>query len=163
MIMKNMQKKNQGNALLLVLWLVVIVLALIIATGTAYAFISKNLSQGRPVYTIPAKEAPPLQADNIFNGLGRIRALSADKQPETVIVSIAFPYDKADVPFVEELASKISDFRTLTLAFFSELPASELRGREEDALKAELLGRYNAILTLGRIPLLYFNDFMILE
>ncbi|MDR0706358.1 MAG: flagellar basal body protein FliL [Treponema sp.] len=142
-----------------------ILLALTIVAVTVYTVISRNFAKGKPVYTLPQKEpsAPDVLAveDNIFSAIGRIRTFTADNQ--TVIVSIAFPYNREDVPFTEELVSKIMDFRNLTFTFFNSHSAEELRNIGEDAVKAELLGQYNGVLKLGRIPLLYFNDFMTLE
>ncbi|MDR1220370.1 MAG: flagellar basal body protein FliL [Treponema sp.] len=140
-------------------------LALTIVSVTAYTVISRSFAKGKPVYTLPEQDtsAPDVAAveDNIFSAIGRIRTFTADNQ--TAIVSIAFPYNREDVPFTEEIVSKITDFRNITFAFFNSRSAEELRNMGEDAVKAELLNQYNGVLKLGRIPLLYFNDFMTLE
>jgi flagellar basal body-associated protein FliL len=141
-------------------------MALTIITVTVYSFISKSLAKGKPVYTVPAKEmTETLQPvdSNIFTGIGRIRTITADKEPKTVIVSIAFPYDKADVPFMEELASKIADFRSITFSFFNNFSADDLRKQSYESIKTALLNRYNTALQLGQIQALYFNDFMIVD
>ncbi|MDR0556348.1 MAG: hypothetical protein LBG43_00535 [Treponema sp.] len=142
-----------------------ILLALTIASVTVYTVISRSFAKGEPVYALPEKHpsAPDALAvdGGIFSAIGRVRTFTADNQ--TVIVSIAFPYNKEDVPFTEELVSKIMDFRNITFAFFNSRSAEELRNMGEDAVKVELLSQYNGVLKLGRIPLLYFNDFMTLE
>jgi flagellar basal body-associated protein FliL len=78
-----------------------------------------------------------------------------------VIFSITFPYDPEDRVFAEELASRIRDFRQAALEYFGSFPAEELRSLDEDEIKTELLRRYNALLRLGRIEVLYISDFMI--
>jgi len=98
-----------------------------------------------------------------FTGIGRIRAATADPEPATVIVSIAFPYDRSDLAFSEELAARTKDLRELTADLFSNLGAAELQAGSEDKLKAELLRRYNAILRLGKISVIYFNDYLLVD
>ncbi len=140
-------------------------IALAIITGTVYAYISRSMAKGEPVYTVPdiiEPEAPFLEADgNIFSSIGRLRTATADGQ--TVIVTVAFPYDRTDIPFTEELVSKIADFRTIAVSFFASRTADELKESGEESVKQELLTQYNATLTLGSIPLLYFNDFIFLN
>lgn len=149
-----------------VLCVVAAVMAFVIVTGTVYAFIAPSLSRGKPVYTVPAREKPvqtPAPADNVFTGMGKIRAITADKEARTVVVAIAFPFDRDDAAFMEELAAKIADFRSITAAFFRGYTAADLQALGEDGIKAGLLQQYNATLKLGQIPVLYFNDFMVID
>jgi flagellar basal body-associated protein FliL len=101
--------------------------------------------------------------DRIFSGIGRLRFYTAPPEPATVILSIAFPYNPEDKAFSEELASRIRDFRRITEEYFASLTVDELRLREESLIKSDLLGRYNAVLRLGHITALLFDDFMILQ
>ncbi len=98
-----------------------------------------------------------------FTGVGRIRAATTDARPATVIVSIAFPYDKTDVPFSEELAAKTREFRQVAAELFSSYSGDRLRKTSEAELKTELLRRYNALLRLGKIEAVYFNDYLIVD
>ena len=103
---------------------------------------------------------------SVFNGIGRLRISVAGQSTgatATMVISVAFPYPGGDRPFTEELASKIADFRTITTDYFSSLPASSITYLNEETAKADLLRRYNAILSLGRIEALYFSDLMIIE
>ncbi|MDR0644508.1 MAG: hypothetical protein LBG05_06300 [Treponema sp.] len=161
-----MREINGGVILYKILCVAAVLQGLFIVSVTIYTFIAQSLVKGKPVYTIPSKPIPqpaPDPADNIFTGIGRIRAISGDSPPQTVIVSIAFPYDKADVPFTEELASKVTDFRAHTLSFFKSLSAEDIHGMGEDSVKGTLLNLYNATLRLGQISVLYFNDFIMIE
>ena len=103
---------------------------------------------------------------SIFNGIGMLRIPVAGQNSAssaTMIISIAFPYPPGDLPWTEELASKIANFKTITFDYFSSLPASAIANLNEENAKAELLRRYNAILRLGKIESLYFSDLTILE
>ena len=102
----------------------------------------------------------------VFNGIGRLRIPVAgidNASTATLIVSIAFPYPPADRSFTEELASKISSFKSIANDYFSSLPAAAFIEYNEENIKAELLKRFNALLRLGKIEVLYFNDLLILE
>jgi flagellar basal body-associated protein FliL len=170
----NAEKNTGGNAAALVivyrcLLIAAILLAFFIATVTVYTFISRSLAKGEPVYTIPEPERPPQPLPEppepdggaVFSGIGRIRTASADGN--TIIVSIAFPYNRDDIPFAEELTARITEFRNISFAFLSGQTAEALRTMGEGAIKAALLEQYNAVLKLGSITELYFNDFMIVD
>ena len=102
---------------------------------------------------------------SVFSGIGRLRIPLAGEgtAPATMILSIAFPYPPGDRPFTEELASKISDFRSIATDYFSSLPSVSISSLDEERVKTELLRRYNAILSLGKIEALYFSDMMIID
>ena len=103
---------------------------------------------------------------SVFTGIGRLRIPITGSNTEpaaTMILSIAFPYPHNDRPFTEELASKITDFKIITTEYFSSLSAASISNLNEDAAKAELLRRYNALLRLGKIEALYFSDLIIIE
>jgi flagellar basal body-associated protein FliL len=102
-------------------------------------------------------------AVNIFSGIGRLRIPLSGNEAATVIISISFPYPAEDRSFAEELATHIGDFRSLASEYFGSLPAEKMVNLNEDAAKAAILGKYNALLHLGRIETLYFGDFMVVE
>ncbi|MDR2185520.1 MAG: flagellar basal body-associated FliL family protein [Treponema sp.] len=135
-----------------------LVLFLLILGGTLYALFIREK---------PVSGASPFPAetweDRIFTGIGRVRSVTAGSQPATVILSPVFPYSPGDRPFSEELAAKLGELRRITVDYFTPYTAEELRDRDEEILKEELRSRYNAILRLGRIESLYFNDYMIIE
>jgi flagellar basal body-associated protein FliL len=161
-----MQKIKAGVVFYKILCVVAVLQGIFIASITFYTFIAKSLAKGKPIYTVPSKQIPqpaPLIEDNIFTGIGRIRAITGDIPPQTVIVSIAFPYDKTDTPLTEELALQMPEFRSITFSFFKSLTAKDIYNMGEDSIKETLLNRYNATLRLGKISVLYFNDFMVIE
>jgi len=102
-------------------------------------------------------------SENIFSGIGRLRIPLAGEPAAAVILSVSFPYSAEDRPFAEELASRIGDFRSIAAEYFASLPREKAVKLDEEAAKAVILGRYNAILRLGKIETLYFGDLMIVE
>jgi flagellar basal body-associated protein FliL len=98
---------------------------------------------------------------NVFAGVGRLRIQL--KNASILILSVSFPYHAEDWAFAEELAGKISDFRTIVSEYFAALPDEKLINLDETAAKDEILKRYNATLRLGRIEALYFHDLMIID
>ncbi|MDR2922493.1 MAG: hypothetical protein LBU85_04010 [Treponema sp.] len=105
---------------------------------------------------------------SVFSGMriqnsGKLQAGQQQTQPAVIVISISFPYNAGDRPFTEELASKIEDFRAITVNYFAGLPRDSLSRLDEEQIKAEILGQYNALLRLGKIETLYFSDLMIVE
>jgi flagellar basal body-associated protein FliL len=98
------------------------------------------------------------EEEAVFSGIGRLRIPLAGEGISLMLISVAFPYPANDRAFIEELASKISNLKTITIEYFSSLPAGAVANMNEESAKAELLKRYNAILRLGKIKVLYFSD-----
>jgi flagellar basal body-associated protein FliL len=157
------RKSPRALALLCrVLLALALVLVLVIAAGTVYALAirPRNAPAPRPV-SGPAQPAPADAA--MFTGLGRLRCPTAGPTPGTVILQAAFPYDPDDRPFSEELASRVRDFRSLSTEYFAAFTPEEIRHKGDDEVKADLLAQYNALLRLGRIGTLYFNEYMLID
>jgi hypothetical protein len=87
----------------------------------------------------------------------------AEEGRAALVISIAFPYPSGDRAFTEELASKVGDFRRIAVEYFSTRTPEELRDMDEKKMKADLLREYNAVLRLGNIETLYFNDLLLFE
>ncbi len=173
-------RPDQEPHALIVLYRVLLVLLFLLVlgflAGTAYGLLRKPgrpMGAGNAGFMRASDGAQPAQTGDasdstnlgpaFFTGVGRIRAATADPEPATIIVSIAFPYDRSDLAFSEELAARTKDLRELTGDLFSHLGAAELRVGSEEKLKAELLRRYNAILRLGKISVIYFNDYLLVD
>jgi len=130
---------------------------------------------GGTVYSILRNDPPPVQGkpdqhnihinanDQIFSGIGRLRLPVSGSHAATAILSISFPYVPEDRPFSEELAARIGNFRTIAGEYFLSFELAEIKRKGEEEIKIELLDRFNNILRLGKIEILYFNDFMIIE
>jgi flagellar basal body-associated protein FliL len=156
------KKRSLSRIVFNVLLALFFILALIFLAGTVYGLLLRRNSSPAK---IPAGEnaSPGNSGENIFTGIGRIRTFSAGEDPLTIVFSITFPYDPEDLAFSEELASRARDFRQIAGDYFGSFSPEEIKNRNEEAVKRELLNRYNAILRLGTIKNLFFKDFMIIE
>jgi flagellar basal body-associated protein FliL len=146
-------------------------LVVILTIGTIYALarpansgplfrLGKSNNTERAIPTA-ARTAARNDDIRVFSGLGRLRIPLSNSS--TLLLSIAFPYNANDIAFSEELAAKIGEFRTAATGYFSSLPAEKLENLDEDAVKQEILRRFNSGLRLGRIEALYFSDMLIID
>jgi flagellar basal body-associated protein FliL len=138
------------------------VAAAVIVAGTAYSIWSK-----RPAATAgknpTGENVEAIAGTAYFTGIGRIRVALPGDDTSVLVVSIIFPYDRGDLAFSEELAATTRKFRETAIAYFSSIPASELKSMPEEALKNELKQRFNALLQLGNIDALYFGDYFLID
>ena len=167
------------NRVYRILLLFLLFLVLLIAIGTLVALLrspgsgpifrlgNANRNSSAAAYNSAGNNSAGTNSETgIFNGIGRQRIPIAGRDSAssaTMVLSIAFPYPPDDRPFTEELASKISNFRSITSDYISSLPVSAFIDFNEDDLKTELIKHYNSILRLGKIETLYFSDLMIIE
>ena len=131
------------------------VLAFILIAGTIYGFAKRGKSTA-----VPPSVSNGGVEESIFSSLGKMRIPSADPEPETLVISVAFPYDKNDRPFSEELASRISAFKSAAADYLGAFSAKELAELDTDTVSRELLKRFNSQLRLGQIRELYILEFM---
>ena len=131
------------------------VLLLILVAGTLYAVYIKTSPMHKP------EAAQKSSGGQVFTGIGQIRAHTADPQPGTAVLMVSFIYYPEDKAFTEELALRVGDFREIIKTYIASYRASELLQMGDDAIKTELLRRFNSVLRLGQIETLYFSDFVI--
>ncbi|MDR0598940.1 MAG: hypothetical protein LBG84_02495 [Treponema sp.] len=164
--MKSIEARSSPALVVLNRGLVVIAaaLALIVLAGTVYGLAKRERFSGKTAPAVETGAAAGEAAEAVFSGLGTMRISTADSEPETLIISVAFPYNKNDQPFAEELASRISFFKSATQDYLGAFTGEELAALDPDlnpaAVKGELLSRYNAGLRLGQIKELYILDYM---
>jgi len=174
--MKRIKETVTGKLLPIyrVLMLLLMIIIVLMVSGSIFAILRS--SESGPVLRFGKSSSSANTNGNsfsvfstdtsVFNGIGRLRipvAGSSASSAATMIVSIAFPYPHGDRQYTEELASKITNFRSIANDYFTSLPAAAIANFDEESAKTELLKRYNAILRLGKIEVLYFNDLLILE
>ncbi|MDR1143119.1 MAG: hypothetical protein LBK77_02735 [Spirochaetaceae bacterium] len=135
---------------------VLVLVGVIILAGTVYGLAKKK--RGTLETPLPSGGSPG--GGSIFSGIGSMRITTADPEPETLVISLAFPYDKNDRPFAEELASRVSYFKSATAEYLGTFTAEELSVLDEDTIGRELLSRYNSALHLGQIADLYILEYM---
>ena len=171
-----MKEKLSGKLYTFYRILLFLLMALIVLITGIGLFTILRPAESGPLFKLGKAETDRTAAGNsaadsndgisVFNGIGRLRipvAGSNGSSAATLILSIAFPYPSSDQPFTEELASKISNLKTISAEYFSSLPASTFINFDEETAKKELLKLFNANLRLGKIETLYFNDLMIME
>ncbi len=100
---------------------------------------------------------------NLFDDLGRIRILTADKQAGAAVVSPVLEYNGDDKAFQEELIQKKEEIRTVVLNWFSTKSVYELYTMPDETIKKELLHNINELLDLSKVKNLYFKEFVILN
>lgn len=100
---------------------------------------------------------------NLFDDLGRIRILTADKQTGAAVVSPVLEYNGDDKAFQEELIQKKEEIRTVVLNWFSTKSVYELYTMPDETIKKELLHSINELLDLSKVKNLYFKEFVILN
>jgi len=137
-----------------VLLIIAALLVLIIIIGTIVGLVNKGKKSA--IKNSGSAEI----SEGMFSGLGTMRIPTADAEPETLVISIAFPYNKNDRAFSEELASRLSRFKTATAEYLGAFTAEELSALNTDTVSNELLSRYNSVLRLGKIKQLYILEYM---
>lgn len=144
------------------LFSLIAVLIIIIAAGSVFAFLRKpektNREKSEEEISIVIREGMVLYGD-----LGRLRAVSSDEIPVTVVVYPFLEYDSADIFFQEELVSKKSFLRNTFINWFGQKKAYTLLSMNESDIKKELLDAINKEFKLGKIKTVYFKEFKILN
>ena len=135
------------------------VVAVVVLTGTVYAGLSGSRARKLAREAVPAAAA----GGGVYDGLGRLRARTADDDPAVVVVDMAFPYDASDRQFGEELSRRRGDLRDAVVAYLGSRRADELGADNEAAVKAALRDTLNAILSLGSVEELYFAEFNVIR
>jgi flagellar basal body-associated protein FliL len=159
--MKNTGERSLLMAMYRILMVVFIVLGAAWLGGTAWALLFRAAAE-TPAPSAPAENAPE-RGRRVFTGMGRQRLSLAGPSSAVAVVSVTFPYDSADRAFSEELASRLPDLRNAVVEYFGSFDAGVLQNMDETVLKAELLGRFNRLLALGTIEIVYFDDYMIID
>jgi len=137
-------------------------LILLLLIGTIIGLIRSRNAE--PVFVIRGSSPTESVRDDdirVYSGLERLRIPMSNSS--TLLLSVAFPYSANDVPFTEELAAKINDFKAIITEYFSSLPPENANQIDENAAKQEIMRRFNTSLRLGHINALYFSDMSIIE
>lgn len=182
--MKSNAKKIDFPTLCLLLVLVTVLICIV--TGTIWVFATGRALPGTAKQTAqtdgirnrqenlfssgkrnPSREsvvkADPDMATAIFGDIGVLRAATADTAPVTIVVSPFFPYKKDDVAFREELVSKKQPMRLAVLEWFHEHTVQEINTLGESGVKTDLIQKINSLLVLGKIDILYFDEYMAIQ
>lgn len=160
---------SSGRRVELMLAFVAAILVVVLAAGTVWAFASGRArpgsgsdGAGQNLYGGDVPKPDPDGKTALFGDIGVLRAKTADSEPVSVVVSPFIPYPSDDLAFREELVQKTRIFRTSILGWFAAHSLSDIRKLGEDGVKRELIAVINANLVLGKIGILYFDEFMVL-
>ena len=153
-----------------VLVIIAAVLAGAIVLGSAAAFISRKAAFGK---NLRDADPPPTEASvgsinrhsseqiAAYTGLGTLRAVTSDGI--SVVLTPWLSYPEGDSVFYEELSRKRLVISGIFRAYFLGKSQDELLSVTEESLKAELLEKINAELSLGKIIQVYFTDYIFLN
>jgi len=161
-MVSNGDKRSQVYSMLSRAFIIsIIAVALVISAVSIYSIVFRKApSDGRRI----SQQAQTVNAENdqIFTGIGQMRISTSDPQPAVVILFVSFIYDPANRAFTEELVLRIGEFRDIISAYLGSFTAEDLRNMNEESIKRELLSRFNALLRLGQIQIMFFSDFIVI-
>ena len=169
-----MTRSGKTNGLPVVLLIIAALIVLVIVVGTLWAFAGGHVTirsaEGRslsPVMDDPDAESV-LRGDEsgataVYTDLGTIRAPTGDSRPVTIVITAYYPYPAGDSAFEEELVAKNRAIRRIFLEWFASRSLEEITSLGEKEVKAQLLEEINRLFVLGRIDVLYFGDYLVLE
>jgi len=158
----DIQNKKIPRIIYLVLLSIAGALIVLVLIGTIIGLArSRNAEPVLVIRGASKTESAKDEDIRVYSGLERLRIPLSNSS--TLLLSVAFPYSANDVPFTEELAAKINDFKAIITEYFSSLTPESANKINEDTAKHEILRRFNALLRLGHINALYFSDMSVIE
>ena len=96
----------------------IFVICLIIILGTFFALVKKLFSSEKS----STEQNPPLPIEldsfEIYKKLGKIRTASKDGIP--IVISVYFPFEKADTEFYEEISVKNESIKSVISSYIPE-------------------------------------------
>lgn len=156
-----------------ILAVILCVLVVAIAGGTIIAFATGTAAPG---VSLRVRDPSPTDRHVLsknkmaaYTGLSRIRAVT---KPESntendigtpLVITPWFTYPENDTAFYEEIARKSGVMQNIIILYFANYTEMELMAKGEDKIKNDLLSELNAQLMLGKIPNIYFTDYIFLK
>ena len=137
----------------------ILVIILVIVFGTFIYFVG-NLFKDENSSEKKDEQPILLNADSfeIYKKLGKIRTASKDGIP--IVISVYFPFEKADTEFYEEISVKNESIKSVISSYFPEYSLEELKRNGENVVKADLLKNINEKLVLNKIDEIYFEEYI---
>lgn len=99
----------------------------------------------------------------VYSELGRLRGVTSDSPTVPIVITPFFTYPASDTAFFEELVQKKRLIRSIMMEYFALHSKDELLEMGENKVKDELIARINGELVLGKIDVLYFNEYIFLN
>ena len=142
-----------------------LIISLIFVTAWVMTSHPENVGAGlRKIDPKPVRvEKKSGTKNTVYSDIGRLRAITADVPPVSLVITPFFTFPTADNAFFEELVQKKRRLRSVFLDYFALHSKDELIKMGEAAVKQELIEKLNAELMLGKIDVLYFNEYIFLN
>lgn len=140
---------------------ILLALVIIIASGTVWAWANGTRAQKKWHNLASANTTPSDRNNIIYEDIGRLRATSQDGA--VIIAHIAWPMDKSERLFLEELRGKRASLKDAAISFFSQKESQELRPEYEPIIKAAIRDLYNSMLVSGQIAEIYLGEYAVIE
>lgn len=158
--------KNE-SPVILSLWIVLGFLVIFFSSGVIIASCSKTEKKmsvlKNSVQTIEQVQKSVSEEKMIYSGLRRIRAITKDIPPKTLILSPFFTYLSSDTAFLEELTKKQAVLRGCVSEWIKNYTGEEILSFDEDYIKTEIAKCLNEKLVLEQISELFFEEFLLME
>lgn len=144
------------------LFSILIFIFVTIIIGTIYCFIQKKES-----IKVPETISPEINQNqkSYFTELGQLRlSTKPDKNDKSTIIILTplIEYDSNNRIFYEELDTKKLQISQIISNYFTSKSITEIKQKNEHAIKSDLLASINSILALGKIEKIFFADFQFL-
>ena len=155
-----MRKKKTVNQILSYCILAII---LLIIFGTFVVFVVNLFSFSNQKNEISSDEEIVLAVDSqeIYRKIGRIRSATKDGIP--IVISVYFPFPKDDIDFYEELSVKNESLKSEIVRYFTNYSYDELKIKNENSIKREVINQLNEKLVLNKIETIYFEEFIFFD
>lgn len=158
-----MRKKKTVNQ---ILSYCILAIVLLIIFGTFVVFVVNLFSfsnQKNEARTISSNEEIVLAVDSqeIYRKIGRIRSATKDGIP--IVISVYFPFPKDDIDFYEELSIKNESLKSEIVRYFTNYSYDELKIKNENSIKREVINQLNEKLVLNKIETIYFEEFIFFD
>lgn len=156
-----------------ILAVILCVLVVAIVGGTIIAFATGTAAPG---VSLRVRDPSPTDRHVLsknkmaaYTGFSRIRAVTKPASNiendigTPLVITPWFTYPENNTAFYEEIARKSGVLQNIIILYFANYTEMELMAKGEDKIKNELLSELNAQLMLGKIPNIYFTDYIFLK
>ena len=144
-----------------ILSLCVLALILIIVLGTFLVFVKNLFSSQNDIEKNSEFEKIEFDSKEIYKKIGKVRTATKDGIP--LVISVYFPFEKADTEFYEEISVKNESLKSVISSFFLEYSLEELKSKGESFVKREILQNINKKLVLSQIQEIYFEEYVFFD
>ena len=150
-----------------ILFVISLGIIFVILLVTAISFITKKadfasgMRRADPSPQQVAKKNPP--GDTLLLELGKLRLLTADSTPISVVLTPYFSYSATDKDAAAEIEMKKQMMTAVIFNYFSLHTKAELISLGELKVKEQLVEQINRNLVLGKVKKMYFEQYLFID